>query len=85
MSTKSNEAQSEATEGKKNPSPHDRFVQSVLESREVAEAFFKAHLSPKLVQAINWSTFAIYDTTRRGKGKNIAQHRHHLPRQDQRS
>ena len=77
MSTESNEAQSEATEGteategKKNPSPHDRFVQSVLEIREVAESFFKAHLSPKLVQAINWSTFAIYDTTRRGKGKNI--------------
>ena len=41
MSTKSNEAQSEDTEGKKNPSPHDRFVQSVLEIREVAEAFFK--------------------------------------------
>jgi len=77
MSTESNEAQSEATEGteategKKNPSPHDRFVQSVLEIREVAEAFFKAHLPPKLVQALNWSTFAIYDTTRRGKGKNI--------------
>ena len=62
MSTKSNEAQSEGTEGtegKKNPSPHDRFVQSVLEIREVAESFFKAHLPPKLVQAINWSTFAI--------------------------
>ena len=74
MSTKSNEAQSEgteATEGKKKPSPHDRFVQSVLEIREVAESFFKAHLPTKLVQAINWSTFAIYDTARRGKGKNI--------------
>ena len=71
MSTKSNEAQSEGTEGKKNPSPHDRFVQSVLEIREVAESFFKAHLPPKLVQALNWSTFAIYDTARRGKGKNI--------------
>ena len=72
MSTKSNEAQSEATEGKKNPSPHDRFVQSVLEIREVAESFFKAHLPPKLVQAINWSTFAIYDTARRVKGKNTS-------------
>ena len=70
MSTKYNKAQSEGTEGKKNPSPHDRFFQSVLEIREVAEAFFKAHLRPKVVQAINWSTFAIYDTARRLKGKN---------------
>jgi len=72
MSTKYNKAQSEATEGKKNPSPHDRFVQSVLEIREVAEAFFKAHLSPKIVQAIQWSTLAIYDTARRFKGKNTS-------------
>ena len=71
MPTKFNEAQYEATEGKKKTSSHDRFVQSVLEIREVAEDFFKAHLPPDLVQAIDWSTFAIYDTTRRGKGKNI--------------
>ena len=72
MSTKPNEAQSEATKGKKKPSSHDRFAQSVLEIYEAALAFFQAHLPPKLVQAIDWSTFAIYDTARRVKGKNIS-------------
>ena len=75
MSTKSNEAQSAATEvieGNKNLSPHDRFVQSVLEIHEVALSFFQAYLPPKLVQAINWSTLAIYDTARRRKGKNTS-------------
>ena len=69
MSTKSNEAQSAVTESKKSLSPHDRFVQSVLEIREVALSFFQAYLPPKLVQAINWSTLAIYDTARRSKGQ----------------
>ena len=75
MPTKSNKTQTEATQGtqgKKEPSPHDRFVQSVLEIHEVAEAFFKAHLHPKIVQAIGWSTLAIYDTARRRKGKNTS-------------
>ena len=72
MSIKSNEAQSAATEvaeDKKNLSPHDRFVQSVLEIQEVALAFFQAYLPPKLVQAIDWSPLAIYDTARRSKGQ----------------
>ena len=75
MSIKSNEAQSAATqvtESNKHLSPHDRFVQSVLEIHEVALSFFQAYLPPKLVQAINWSTLAIYDTARRRKGKNTS-------------
>ena len=72
MPTNTKKSQSEATKGKKKPSSHDRFVQSVLEIHDVAEAFFKAHLSPKIVQAIQWSTLAIYDTARRFKGKNTS-------------
>ena len=44
-------------------------MQSVLEIREAALSFFQAYLPPKLVQAINWNTLAIYDTARRGKGQ----------------
>ena len=67
MSTKSNESQSE---GKKKTSSHDRCLQFVLEIYQPALAFFHAYLPPKLVQAIDWSTFAIHDTARRLKGEN---------------
>ena len=69
---KAKKTQAKDTQGTKKPSSHDRFVQSVLEIHEVAEAFFKAHLHPKIVQAIDWGTLAIYDTARRHKGKNTS-------------
>ena len=44
---------------------HDTFFQSMMEDLEIAKAFFQAHLSAELVQAIDWSTLEIADAVRR--------------------